>query len=123
MMRKMRLWTNEETDMARQLVVSDATNQECIEAINRTRHACRARLRYVDNEDVRLKMSSRGKHRSPNKSKSKGINHVAEGMRGVPDEVVADAQHRACVPRTLTAWVFGDPPPGHSALDKRGASI
>lgn len=121
-MGKVRLWSVEHTDMARQLVRSDATNQECIEAINRTRASCRARIRYVDNEDVRLKMSSRGKHRAPNKSKSKGINHVAEGMRGVPDEVIADARRRACEARTLTAWVMGDPPPGHSALDKRGAS-
>jgi hypothetical protein len=121
-MRTMRLWTVEDTAEARRLVFADAPNVVCIESLGRSRSACRARIRYVDNEDVRIKMSSRGRNRAPNKSKSRGINHIAEKPRGVPDDVIADAERRACAARSLTAWVFGDPAPGFSALDRKGAA-
>lgn len=34
-------------------------------------------------------------------------------------EMLADADRRANAPRDLTAMIFGDPPRGHSALDRR----
>jgi hypothetical protein len=33
--------------------------------------------------------------------------------------MIDDAERRSCAPRSLTSLVFGDPPPGRSALDKR----
>lgn len=35
------------------------------------------------------------------------------------DRLIAEASVRANTPRSLSAWVFGDPPPGYSALDRR----
>jgi hypothetical protein len=35
------------------------------------------------------------------------------------DEMMADARRRATAPRSITAWLAGDPAPGRSALDKR----
>lgn len=37
-----------------------------------------------------------------------------------PPEALAEALARANAPRSLSAWFFGDPPPGYSALDGRG---
>ena len=34
-------------------------------------------------------------------------------------EMLKDAWRRNCAPRSITAWVCGDPPPGRSALDRR----
>ncbi|GAC1572931.1 MAG: hypothetical protein NVS3B5_02100 [Sphingomicrobium sp.] len=34
-------------------------------------------------------------------------------------EMIAEAHRRNAAPRPITAWVCGDPAPGHSALDKR----
>lgn len=34
-------------------------------------------------------------------------------------EMQRAAWDRNSTPRSITAWVCGDPPPGHSALDKR----
>jgi hypothetical protein len=42
-----------------------------------------------------------------------------EGRVEVPDYVLADANRRMNAPRTLAAWICGDPAPGQSALDKR----
>jgi hypothetical protein len=46
--------------------------------------------------------------------------HFAErpGARP-PSELIEDAQRRALAPRSISAFVFGDPPPGYSALDRR----
>lgn len=120
-MAKIRKWTEDETKAARHLVAINATDAECQEMVGRSRVCCRARIRYVDNEDVRIRMSSKGRNRV-RKSKSKGLNHMAEGMKGVPDEVWADARRRACADRSVTSLVFGDPAPGQSAWDRRGAS-
>lgn len=52
----------------------------------------------------------------------------ATGLRAIPyavktsrpsPEMLADADRRANAPRDLTAMVFGDPPRGCSALDRR----
>jgi hypothetical protein len=57
--------------------------------------------------------------------------HVARPPRFVPEIVVDGAAHRPsqamlqeahrrnAAPRSLTAWLMGDPAPGQSALDKR----
>jgi hypothetical protein len=37
----------------------------------------------------------------------------------VPADVWAQANHRINAPRTLSAWICGDPAPGYSALDQR----
>ncbi len=36
----------------------------------------------------------------------------------VPDHVWTDANRRLNAPRTLSAWICGDPAPGYSALDR-----
>lgn len=36
-------------------------------------------------------------------------------------EMIMDAYRRNAAPRSITAWVMGDPAPGQSALDKRDA--
>ncbi|WP_439398634.1 hypothetical protein ACRQ5Q_14910 [Bradyrhizobium sp. PMVTL-01] len=34
-----------------------------------------------------------------------------------------EAWDRNAAPRSITSWVMGDPPPGHSALDKMRAHV
>ncbi len=56
------------------------------------------------------------------KSIRKNQVYVMESHR--PDEVLlSDAQRRLLMPRTITQAILGDPPPGYSALDKRGAPL
>ena len=38
-----------------------------------------------------------------------------------PEEVIAERDHAIAAPRSLSAIAFGDPLPGRSALDRRGA--
>jgi hypothetical protein len=67
------------------------------------------------------------------RSKSQAYSHVhqppIEGLDwlklpkekrvAVPPEAWADANRRHNTPRTLSAWICGDPAPGFSALDRR----
>lgn len=41
----------------------------------------------------------------------------------VPNSVLIEREKRAAAPRDLTASVFGDPPPGFSALDMKRRGI
>lgn len=40
----------------------------------------------------------------------------------IPSSVLIDRERRSLAPRTITALLFGDPPPGYSALDRRQAT-
>jgi hypothetical protein len=52
----------------------------------------------------------------------KTTSHFAErpGARP-PASLIEEAQRRALAPRSISAFVFGDPPSGYSALDRRAA--
>lgn len=95
----MKHWTLEETEIAQRLLDSQASDAECIAAVGRKRHACYMRL-------------NRERY-SPRLIMTKGPPVKA------PDASLQDAERRAKAPRTLTAWLCGDPPPGFSALDQR----
>ena len=43
------------------------------------------------------------------------------GPRRPPEEVIAERDHAIAAPRSLSAVAFGDPLPGRSAPDRRGA--
>lgn len=101
-------WTIEETKLARRMIEENATEAEFWEAFGRTRSMAVDRIRYVDVPRYRDRRKNSPKP-PPNPTKA------------IPDEVIADAFRRASAPRSITAFVFGDPAPGFSALDRRGA--
>lgn len=35
------------------------------------------------------------------------------------EEILAERDRRVATPRTIGAWLLGDPPPGYSALDRK----
>jgi len=95
------LWTPGELKTARRLIDEGAPNEEFVSALGRTRHACWGKLQYEN-----TKMPTMQKVNS---------------ARPKP-EMLADAYRRAAAPRTISAFVFGDPGAGYSALDRREQS-
>ncbi len=71
------------------------------------------RERRIENERVR-----RAKNRAPTIRSSRPPSQVHTVQRP-PDDIMADRDRRHAAPKTLTAWLCGDPPPGWSALDRR----
>lgn len=102
-------WTDEETALARKLIAANATDAEFWEAFGRTRSMAVDRIRYVDVPRYR------------NRGKCSRTPIIIHPMKAIPDEVFADAYKRASAPRSITAFVFGDPAPGFSALDRRAS--
>lgn len=46
--------------------------------------------------------------------------HIQQRERQIiPQQVLADRDYRARLPRSVTQTLFGDPPPGYSALDRK----
>ncbi len=113
------VWSDEHTDIARRMLAAGARNHEFIAAINRSKAAARCRVLYVDNPTNRDYAAERARRyrESPEYRATVRRREVHVGI--VPHEVAADAVARADAPRTITAWLQGDPPPGFSALDRR----
>jgi len=116
MRKKAKDWTDEETELARALMERGASDEEFLEKLGRSRSASYYRLRYVDLPAVRGSASS--KYRS-NEPGPRG----AYKNRDIPAEMARDAEQRLIAKRTLTQAFFGDPPAGHSALDKKRAGV
>lgn len=94
-------WSDEETEIARQLLRSGATNDMCLERLGRSFSACRERVERVNLEVVT------------------GPSAVSPKA---PAVVLEERARRQMAPVTVTGYIFGDPPLGYSALDKRNAA-
>lgn len=96
--KKREYWTPQHLEAARCLVQRGASDEECLATVGRSFHACYVKI----DREVR-----------------------APRARTTPQPIVApdvidQARARICAPRSLTAWICGDPAPGCSALDQRG---
>ena len=101
-------WTDEDTKMARRMLLENATEEEFIEAFGRGKKSAQDRMRHVDGTRIRDRRKEAPKP-------AQAIEH----SKGIPAEVLEDAVRRACAERSITAMLCGDPAPGQSALDKR----
>lgn len=112
------IWPPEHTDIAREMLANKAPDAEFLRVFGRSKQAAQAHVRWKDDADYRAERTAYRALKRPT-PKDKCRTNLA-----VPDRLREEASARACAPRTLTALVFGDPPPGMSALDQKrqGAS-
>lgn len=92
-------WTEDQIATARRLLEAGAKDDECMAAVGRNRRAC-----YVKIDRLRYNSTVRCAPRVD-----------------APAEIFIEASWRFRTPRSITAWLCGDPPPGYSALDRRRA--
>ena len=115
-------WTEEMTERSRQMKArGGATNGEYLAAFGRTRKAVMARLRYLDRPEVRQAQAvQKAAYRRTNEVyRAKLDGRTTPDRHVAPPEVIEDAIRRASAPRSVSAWICGDPPPGWSALERR----
>jgi hypothetical protein len=92
-------WTDQDFAKAQALIKAGATNEQCLGALGRTLKAC--------SEKVRLGMGPQ-------------LYSKTQPAPKVPNDVREDAAKRHLArPRDLSGFVFGDPPQGYSALERR----
>lgn len=94
-------WSSEDEKILMGLLAQNKTNKQISEAMGRSRKEVYSKVEYI---------TRMGK---------KKVHTVLTPRVSVPDHVLADADRRANAPRTISAFVLGDPPMGFSALDKR----
>jgi hypothetical protein len=115
-------WTEAEEKIARELLEAFAPPEEFLQKLNRTKAASRVHIRVVDDFAFRIERRERdaARRRGDETYRASLKGRIQPQMRGVPTpEMVEAAQQRSLAPRSLTAMIFGDPAPGHSALDRR----
>lgn len=108
-------WTDEQTALAHATYTREIPPALFLQIVGRTKHAARRRMAYIDRPGVarkkceeKIALRLRQKQGEPPKP-----------LREVPDDVLANAIRRASAPRSITAWLCGDPPFSQSALGKK----
>jgi hypothetical protein len=96
-------WTDDETALARRMFAEGKPDSEFRRLLGRSKFSARTRL-------YRLHFPTDGYD---------WLDLPREKRFDVPPEAWAEASRRFSAPRTLTAWICGDPAPGFSALDQR----
>jgi len=99
-------WTDEETEIARQLLAARAPEDEFRKLLGRSKHMAAGRI-----------------HRLAHPTTSVEPYLMAEPRPEVPDGLWDDRDRRASARLSLTARFCGDPPPGYSALDQRERQV
>jgi predicted nucleotidyltransferase len=116
-----RRWTDEEWARAEQLLTEGYAIKTVATMLGRTvREVCSKKQWMQMSADKRERKALQKQQRRAEQKEGVKINR-AEFKIYVPEDAVADRNARVAADRSLTAFVFGDPPPGWSALDRRTA--
>jgi hypothetical protein len=107
-------WTLEQTQLARDLFASRATEAEFRNALGRSKGAALEHLRWKDDPAYR---ETRNVARTARRATARGYRSAE--IVGVPERLRHEANERASAPQTLTGFVFGDPPIGYRAIDRK----
>ena len=100
----MKIWTPQESELARRLVNERASDNVCQLLLGRTRQACRDRVNRIANKGAGI---------------TNATNHsVDTNFTKIPPEVIEDRNRRlmARSQMDLTAILMNDPEPGRSRL-------
>lgn len=114
-------WTPQDEELAKKLLEARATEAEFQEKLGRSKAASYAHFYYLKHGDknrpdrIRLR-PSRGKNIVGEEGASADV--VLSYARPAV-QLLEEAKQRLLAPRSITAMLCGDPPPGYSALDKK----
>jgi hypothetical protein len=113
-------YTAEEDATARALHIRGADGDECRRILGRSRDSVRKRIRLLDDPAFREACHRRDRARYVARKERRDA--VALQVPKGCEALFEQARARATAHRSLTAAIFGDPPPGQSALDRRSPS-
>jgi hypothetical protein len=126
--KKPKQWTEEETSTLRQMKADGYTNTQIGFHLGKLRANVADRWRWLNmtaeareqkqrasNEARRQRNTERGH------APSIRIRYTVAAPEAPPD-ILVEREKRQAAPRTLTAILFGDPPTGFSALDRKSVT-
>lgn len=118
-----RKWTQEEHEKLVKLKQQSLSFAEIATALNRTRKAVEWRWQVINfsaetRERYRKNRQENAARYRRKPRKTNPLRFVPETMIA-PDIVLIERDMRLKAPQTITGYLFGDPPRGYSALDRR----
>ena len=115
-------WMQEEDEIVLKMSREGFGLREISDRIERTMASVKARVRWLAmTPEEQREHNTRRRDFAP--SKAKNIIRPKIIREEIPESVFREAVQRATEPRTLTAWLCGDPNPSRSQLArKQGAS-
>ena len=88
-------WTSEQVTIAEALIARNATDEECLAEVGRSRHCCYVKVSRWPEQKARG--AGKRKFRKPR----------ANPCVQVPPAALVEAERRLKAPRSLTAWLCG----------------
>jgi len=117
------VWSGDHVERLLKMSAEGVPYEEIASALGRSGKAIHAKLMKLRKtpEQLRADRAKRRKYAVEQYPSRKHGAGFTETSRNDPDEdVLAERNYRlGLIPRDLTAAMFGDPPPGYSALDRR----
>jgi hypothetical protein len=117
---RMDAWLPEHTQLARELFARRASEAEFRETLGRSKQAAREHVKWKDDPEYRAKRNiSRASGKAPSKNRRRSFGQIHVDRPTTPERLRQEANERASAPQTLTGFVFGDPPIGYRAIDRK----
>jgi hypothetical protein len=105
-------WTPGEDEIGRRLLEEHASEADFLEKLGRTKEVARKHFYYVEHRAMVLRRRGEVPIR-------RGPTQLMTMANAPSIAMMDDAQRQLVAPRSLTSELFGDPPPGRSALDRK----
>lgn len=116
-------WSDEETERLLDLMKTHGRNFKVIgHLLNRSPQSAEHRWRWttLSRDQILEKAAKERVRQAAMRAAYRSQGNVKPAAKiEVPDDVIIERNARFSAPRTISAFVLGDPPPGFSALDRK----
>jgi hypothetical protein len=112
-------WTAEQEQMARDLRARHAPASDYLTQIGRSKASAFSRIYAVDQKERQTALRNIRIQKLREERGASNGKHQVISPKHVPEDVFLEAQRRRAAPQTLTGFVFGDPPIGYRAIDRK----
>lgn len=123
---KYRKWDDEETARLLDLMATHGRNFKVIgHLLKRSPQSCEHRWRWtlLTPEQIQERAAMDRIRQAAMRAKYKAREGQVSLRVEVPEDVLAERNLRISAPRTVSAFVLGDPPAGFSALDRKRQAV
>jgi hypothetical protein len=115
----MSVWTAEQDAQLLKLRDEKMPYKEIAALMARSVDALDTRYRYITKSDPERRIEMDRKNIMRRENRKITFRNYPTDPATVPDQVLQDRNARITTPKTITAMLLGDPPPGWSSLDRK----
>jgi hypothetical protein len=116
-------WTAEDDAQLLMLRAEKKPYKEISAIMGRTVNALDGRYRYIKKSEAARRSEMERKNEMRRENRRAAFRNYPTDPATVPDDVLQDRNARITTPKTITAILLGDPPPGWSSLDRKRQGV